>query len=98
MCTYFLNHLQPLKSVSKVASHLVAQKADMSAVDIYEGNMGDNGFDMKTNKPPRRKHLQRHSLPGFLDSSKSYQVRKLVKEKKFIDSACFLVFFFSFLK
>lgn len=87
-----------MQGVSKVAAQLMSQHSatgsDISAVDIYEGNIGagdTNGLDARGGgKAARRKQMKRHSLPGFLDSSNSYQVRNFITFFKYDHSFCYL--------
>ncbi|XP_060587786.1 short transient receptor potential channel 7-like [Ruditapes philippinarum] len=71
---------QPLQSVTQIASQLMhrndsaSSSVDLSAVDIYEGNITANDPALIDRpKVNRRRHMQRNSIPGFLDGSKSYQ-------------------------
>ena len=62
---------QPVQGMSKLRNQQSVTGSDQSAVDMYEGNIGRENGNSKVN---RRKQMKRESIPGFLDSSKSYQV------------------------
>ena len=74
---------QDFSSVSQVASHVIRNtntnglvSADPSAVDMYEANVTSTDANGKK-APPRRTqkaHVQRNSIPGFMDNSNGYQV------------------------